>query len=80
MKKTLKATLMLIALVFTQTFTFAADAKIPAVYASQAPLSNLSCTQLLNTSWLWMMVFYVVVVLFIAFLSAQEKTSNTASH
>ena len=80
MRKALKSAILLIALVLTQTLTFAADAKVPRVYASQAPLSDLDCTQLLNSPWVWMLIVYAGIVFLVAFLSAQEKANHTAAH
>lgn len=79
MNKAIKATLMLIALVLTQTLTFAKEVKT-TVYASQAPLSNQNASELLNTTWVWALIIIVATVLILAFFAAQEKSSKDPKH
>ncbi|MFC5285293.1 hypothetical protein [Pedobacter alpinus] len=79
MKKTIKASLLLIALVLTQTLTFAAEVKT-TVYASQAPLSDLSSSELLNSTWVWALIVIVGIVLILAFFAAQEKSAKDPKH
>ncbi len=81
MKTLLKSAMSFFALIVSNSLSFASD-KTPEVYVSKAPLSNLSGSELLHTSWFWVMIGVCLVVGLIALLSTkdEEQTSHTPKH
>ncbi|HEX7365515.1 MAG TPA: hypothetical protein VF273_00385 [Pelobium sp.] len=77
MKTILKSAVVLIALVLTNTISFAA-AKAPEVYASESNLSDLSVNELLNTAWFWILVVASIVVFLAALIATKDQ--ETATH
>lgn len=81
MKTLLKSATLILALVLTNSLTFAA-AKIPEVYVSESQLSNISGMELLSTTWFWIMIAVCVVVAIAALVSTkdQEDQSHAPEH
>lgn len=81
MKTLLKSVMLIFALVLTNSLTYAA-AKTPEVYVSQSSLSDLSIQELLNTTWVWVLIsiVFVVVVTALVAVKDQEETSHHPEH
>ena len=76
MKTLLKSAMLIFALVLTNSLTFAA-VKVPEVYVSQAPLSDLSGQELLNTTWFWILIVACVIVFLTALISSKDQKDAT---
>ncbi|RKD13747.1 hypothetical protein BCY91_09270 [Pelobium manganitolerans] len=76
MKKLIKPLVLLFALVTTGNLSFA-NGKVPEVYISEAPVSDLSGQQLLNTTWFWLLVAVVLVVLLTALVATKDQENQT---
>ena len=76
MKTLLKSAMLFFALVLTNSLTFAA-AKVPEVYISEAPVSDLSGSELLNTTWFWLLVIVCVVVFVSALIATKDQEEAT---
>ncbi|HET8830382.1 MAG TPA: hypothetical protein VFM79_13630 [Pelobium sp.] len=74
MKTLLKSATLIIALVLTNSLTFAA-AKIPEVYVAQSSLSDLSVNELLSTIWFWILIVVTFVVMVAALYSSKDQES-----
>nr|WP_294895176.1 hypothetical protein [uncultured Pedobacter sp.] len=72
MKTLLKSASLIIALVLTNSLTFAAE-KTPEIYVSESSLSNLSGSQLLHTGWFWILIIAAVIVFATALLCSKDQ-------
>lgn len=75
MKKILSSVSIFTLLLLSQSFAFAAN-KVPEVYAAQAPLSDLSGSELLNTTWFWLLIGFSVVVFVVAYFGSIEPDNR----
>jgi hypothetical protein len=76
MKTLLKSAMLFFALVLTNSLTFAA-AKVPEVYISESPVSDLSGAELLNTAWFWILIIVCVVVFISALIATKDEEHPT---
>lgn len=72
MKTVLKSAMLFFALILTSSLGFASE-NTPEVYVSQAPLSDLSGPELLDTNWFWVLIIVVLVVGLLALVSAKDE-------
>jgi hypothetical protein len=84
MKKSLKSivskfSLTATALILTQSLSFGAE-KVPEVYVSEAPFSNISGQQLLNTTWFWVLIIVVVLVFVTAYFATGTTNKTGEPH
>lgn len=76
MKKLLKSALLMLTLILTHSLTFAA-AKTSEIYVSEAPVSDLSWSQLLNTSWFWILIAVCIVAFVVALIATKDEEEQT---
>lgn len=76
MKTLLKSATLIIALVLTNSISFAA-AKVSEVYISESPLSDISGKELLNITWFWILIIVSVIVLIAAMLATKDQEEAT---
>ncbi len=74
MKKILTSVMVFTLLVLSQSFAFAE--KLPEVYAAQAPLSDVSASQLLNSTWFWLLIVFSVIVAIVAYFASVEPDNS----
>ena len=84
MKKSLKSivsklSLTVLTLILMQSLSFASE-KVPEIYVSESSVSDLSGSQLLNTTWFWVLIIVVVLVFITAFFSARITEETVDSH
>jgi hypothetical protein len=84
MKKSLKSivsklSLTALTLIFMQSISFASE-KVPEIYISESSVSDLSGSQLLNTTWFWVLIIVVASVFITAFFYARITEETDDSH